>query len=77
MLINQKLENDKKEFIFINTKLELLNPISILNKGYSINKKDGKSLKETKKVQIGETIETVLSNGIIISEVKKIKNEEW
>lgn len=76
LLINQKLENDKKEFRFINTKLELLNPISILNKGYSITKKDGKSLKETKKVQIGETIETVLSNGIIISEVKKIKNEE-
>ena len=76
LLINNRLENDKKEFKFINTKLELLNPISILNKGYSITKKDGKSLKETKKVKIGETIETVLSNGIIISEVKKIKNEE-
>lgn len=71
--ITNKLENYKHKFININTKIELLNPIGVLNKGYSITTHKGKVLNDIKNIKTNDKIETKLKNGIILSEVKEVK----
>jgi exodeoxyribonuclease VII large subunit len=51
-------------------KLDLINPNNILNKGYSIVKKDNKIIKSIKDIKIKDNINIVLSDGSILSEVK-------
>ena len=51
-------------------KLDLINPNNILNKGYSIVKKDDKIIKSVKDLKIKDSINIVLSDGTILSEVK-------
>jgi exodeoxyribonuclease VII large subunit len=53
-------------------KLDLLNPTNILEKGYSIVKKDNKIIKNKKDLKIGDNINIIISNGEISSEVKGI-----
>lgn len=54
-------------------KVVSLNPMKILKRGYSISKINGKIVKETCEVKIGDIMETVLLNGKTISEIKEIK----
>lgn len=75
-LINKKLDKNINDFKYINTKLELLNPITILNKGYSITKKQDKVVKDINDINIGDKITTVLNSGVIVSEVKEKNKEE-
>ena len=51
-------------------KLDLINPNNILNKGYSIVKKDNKIIKSIKDIKIKDNINIVLSDGSVLSEVK-------
>ena len=51
-------------------KLDLINPNNILNKGYSIVKKDNKIIKSIKDIKINDNINIILSDGTILSEVK-------
>ena len=51
-------------------KLDLMNPNNILNKGYSIVKKDNKIIKSIKDIKINDNINIILSDGTILSEVK-------
>ena len=51
-----------------------LNPLSILKRGYTITKIDGKMLKTVEKLKKNDIIETVFSDGKIISKVKEIEN---
>lgn len=57
------------------TKLEVLNPLSILKRGYSITTKvSGKGiLRQASKVKEGDLLETKLLEGTIISKVEKIE----
>ena len=73
ILINQKIEKNKNEFKYASTKLELLNPISILNKGYSITKINNKAIKNITEVKVGDKIETTLSKGLITSKIIEMK----
>ena len=53
-------------------KLELLNPISILNKGYSLTYIDGSVVKSISKVNENDKIDIRLSDGIIKANVEKV-----
>ena len=56
--------------------LEILNPKSILSRGYSISlNEEGKPIRNIKDVQKHEKITTVLENGELVSEVIEIKGE--
>jgi exodeoxyribonuclease VII large subunit len=49
---------------------ESLNPMNIINRGYSVlRNKDGKIIKSTKDVNIGDSIMTSLKDGVISSKV--------
>ncbi len=53
--------------------IKLSDPFNILNKGYSITYKDGKIIKSVSKLKNGDSIETKLRDGSIISKVNVIK----
>ena len=56
-------------------KLELLNPISILNKGYSIVKKEDKIIKNTNYLKVGDNLNIKLSKGYIDAKIEKVGKE--
>lgn len=75
ILSNPEVLFDKK-----NNKLELiinslkhLNPLGVLEKGYSVLKKDDKVIKNAKDLSKGDTIEVDLYKGHIKAEVKEVK----
>ena len=77
ILVNPKILYEK----YINkvenniNKLELLNPLNALKRGYGIVKKDKKTIEDIKKIKINDTINISLSGGIIDAVVTDIKEE--
>ncbi|MFH1429634.1 MAG: exodeoxyribonuclease VII large subunit [Candidatus Margulisiibacteriota bacterium] len=69
-LIQQKYQTEARRFEYLKSKLGLLNPANILERGYSITKVDGKVLKSAELVRPGDEIETTLYNGKVLSVVK-------
>lgn len=66
---------EKKKYqqeLIINT-LKLVNPLNILDKGYSLVECNGKIIKESDSVEIQDKIKIKLSKGEIIAEVKEKK----
>jgi len=52
---------------------KLSDPVNILNKGYSITYKNDKIIKSVSKLETGDSIETILRDGKVISTVSRIK----
>ena len=63
MNILRVLENKKNIFEKNVTRLELLNPLKILSRGYSVTKKDDKMVKSKKDLKKGDNIEIIFSDG--------------
>lgn len=57
------LDNKKNRFEKNVTRLELLNPLKILSRGYSVTKKDDKMVKSKKDLKKGDKIEIVFADG--------------
>lgn len=53
--------------------LKLLNPINIMEKGYSLVKVEDKIIKDTKDLKVNDKIDIKLYKGEVIAEVKEIK----
>ena len=68
----------KRNLMFIQEyekNLEILNPLSILDRGYSIIQNEyGRSIKSNKDVKIGESLTARLNKGFIDIEVKNKKD---
>lgn len=70
------LTKDKtKSYELLLNKLELLNPLGILKKGYSVVTKNDKVVTDYKKVKKGDIIDIRLSSGQIEAEVKETKEK--
>lgn len=70
--MDYKLEKEKMRLDNIKTKLDLLNPENILDKGYSVTLVNGKILKNVKDIKVGEIVTTKLSDGEFNSQVKEV-----
>ena len=70
-LLNYKMEKKKLEFNNLIEKLQLLNPLNILQKGYSITYKDDKVIKKCDEVKANDLIKIKLHDGIIDAIVKE------
>ena len=57
-------------------KLELLNPLNILSRGYSITYKDDKALKSVKNLNKNDKINIKLKDGMIDASILKIKEDK-
>lgn len=74
--ISMRIVKKKEAMSYVTGKLEMLSPLKILSRGYSITlTKDNKVLKDADKVAVYDEIKTRLQNGVIISTVVgKIKD---
>ena len=68
--IGYDLERKQTMLDNLKTKLELLNPLNILEKGYSVTTCNGIIVKSVKDIKTGDTLTTKMSDGSIDSVVK-------
>lgn len=71
-----KVRENKVQLENLERNLNILDPINILKRGFSITYHNGKSVKDIAEIDVGETIETKVYKGKIISTVKNKNNGE-
>ena len=71
-----KIVLDKKNIKYnhLIEKLDVLNPLNTLKRGYSITKKDNKVVTTVKNIKPDDKLEISLNDGTIITNVKEIQN---
>ena len=72
LTINQ-LEKNKNNYINLLNKLEILNPLLTIKRGYSITKKDDKVITSVKKLKKDDDLVVELTDGYISTKVLDIK----
>ena len=76
-----KYMNDKKQLLYYTIQsLKLLNPLNILEQGYSIVKKDNEIVKNTNKININDKLDVTLAKGTLKVKVEEInyeRNDVW
>ena len=70
------VENKKNSYVNLLSKLEVLNPITTLKRGYSVTRKDNKVIQKTSDVKINDVIETKISDGRLESVVKNVYRDD-
>lgn len=70
--VASKLANAEKDFANDLSKLELLNPLFILSKGYSVTKDSFDRIAKVKNLNQGDTITTLLDGGTVVSTVDAV-----
>lgn len=70
--INYLVDNKRNNYINLLSKLEILNPVTTLKRGYSITKNGNQIVNKIDDVKKGDTIVTSISDGKIESVVKDI-----
>ncbi|MBE6137438.1 MAG: exodeoxyribonuclease VII large subunit [Erysipelotrichaceae bacterium] len=71
--INRILLEKKHLYDLYKSKLDSLNPLAIMDKGYSINSIDGEIITDVKKAKVGQRLQTQMKNGSLISEIIEVK----
>ena len=71
--INEILTNKKHLLKLDLNSLKLLNPINIMEKGYSLVRVDDKIVKNTKDLKVNDKLNIKLYKGEVVAEVKEIK----
>lgn len=71
--IHQRLERSEHALnIAVNT-INSVNPLAVLSRGYSVAAKDGKAVKSSSELNVGDVIDIRLDKGEVSAEVKMIK----
>ncbi len=70
--INLLLDNKKNNYINLLTKLEVLNPVTTLKRGYTVTRCNDKIITKTKDIKTGDVITTSVTDGKIESVVRSI-----
>ncbi len=70
---NTGVDNRRSALLLISEKINALNPLSVLTRGFSVATKNDKIIKKTADVRPGEKIELRLSDGKINATVEEIK----
>ena len=71
-IIINKIDVSKHKYEVMINKLELLNPLNILSKGYSLVTIDGMVVKDTEKLKVEDTINIRMHKGNVKAIVKEI-----
>lgn len=74
--VTAKLAQAEKNFANDLSKLELLNPLFILSKGYSVTKDSLGQIAKVKNLKQGDTITTLLDGGTVVSTVDEVLNSD-
>ena len=70
------LSENQREFAALSAKLDVLSPLSVLSRGYSIVQNKNKVIKNAEELNVGEDITVKLSGGKAECEVKAITLDE-
>lgn len=70
--IKNYCKSEQKRLELLNAKLELVNPENILKRGYALAIKDGEILKDTHKLNVGDSVTVKLNKGQFDSSIDKI-----
>ena len=63
------LFSKKNKYVLSINKLELLNPLSIMKKGYSVAKKNNIVIKSVDEINISDRIDILVNDGVIVTNV--------
>ena len=67
------LNKDRRNSILLNTeKLNALNPLSVLLRGYSVVEHDGAIVNKTADVAVGDCVDVRLTDGVFSAAVQKV-----
>ena len=69
----QLIEKRENKLLLMINSLKLLNPLGILEKGYSIVKSDNEVLKDASKLKKGSNIEIKMYTGEVLAEVTEVR----
>ena len=72
-IIINNIDTNKHKFELIINKLDLLNPLNILSKGYSLVTVNGVTVKDVNKLKINDTLDIKMNNGSVKAIVKEIE----
>jgi exodeoxyribonuclease VII large subunit len=72
---NRHLVNTAEQLMNIERQVRHLDPVHVLKRGYSITMLNGKAIRDHNAVKTGDTIQTRLFKGAIISSVKDLSDE--
>jgi len=72
-LIKYKVQMEINHLNHLNEKIDILNPVNVLKKGFTITRFEGKVLKNASKLEVGALLETEFSEGKAESKINKIK----
>ncbi|MEQ8209675.1 MAG: exodeoxyribonuclease VII large subunit [Lacipirellulaceae bacterium] len=74
--LNQTLRNQQAELLGLAGKLEVLSPLGVLSRGYSLTQlaKNEELLTDSRRVKVGEELLTRLANGSVVSRVESVTN---
>lgn len=70
------LVNEANKFINITEKLELLNPLNLMKKGYAVVKKQGVIQKTIQNLAVNDSIDVLMADGNITATIDAIKKGE-
>ena len=75
MLISSRMEKARERFALSVEKTDILSPLSILSRGYSIAQLDGRIIKTKDEIKIDDSLSLILSDGEIDVRVTDIKEK--
>lgn len=73
LLIQRILIEKKSSYKYLDGKLTALNPLAIMDKGYSINSVDGVIITDVHQVKMNDILETQMKNGKIRSRILEVE----
>ncbi|NLA25402.1 MAG: hypothetical protein GX879_10600, partial [Bacteroidales bacterium] len=73
---NRIINSQIKHLSLLENNVEMANPVSILKRGFSISRLNGKLINSSKLLEKGEIIETEFYDGIVKSKVENIENRK-
>ncbi len=67
--VNKNLDSKSESLIKLGAKLESLNPVAVLQRGYSIAEKDGKMINSVKELKTDDIVKLTLNDGTVNTKV--------
>jgi exodeoxyribonuclease VII large subunit len=80
LLVNKQTRNllnrKRDQLLLLETRTQLVDPATILKRGYSMTLLGGKALKDTRGIKQGDELETRLFHGTLLSRITRIHPDE-
>jgi len=76
LLTERQLDKNKNNYVNLLNKLEILNPLLTIKRGYSVTKKDDKVITSVKRIKKDDKLVVELTDGLVSTKVLDIKESK-